>query len=113
MCAAATRADQVEDARICSTSSGVNPNSRNRVDERLLAFVPGDELLDLLDVLVRHHRDPRRGLVQDELPQVACGEGGAQGDRRPVRVAEDAGRLSDRVDDGGNVLELALDRVLG
>lgn len=35
----------------------------------------------------------------------------AQGDRRAIRVSEEAGRLVDRVHDRGHILELTLDRV--
>jgi hypothetical protein len=44
--------------------------------------------------------------------QVVRQEGGPERDRAAVRVPEDARRLADRVDKRGDVLELALDRVL-
>jgi len=88
------------------------PERPERVDERLLAFVPSNEILNPLDILARHRREPRSGLVEDELAQVAGDEGCAQPYGRAVRVAEEVRRLVDRVDDGGHILELAVDRVL-
>lgn len=82
------------------------------MDERLVAFPLGDQVLDPIDLLARHRLEPRSGLVEDELVQLACHESGTQGDRRAVRMAEEAGRLWERVHESGHILELALARVL-
>jgi hypothetical protein len=81
------------------------------VDDRLVAFPPGDEVFDPFDLLARHHPLRFPGRIENELVQ-RCDEGGPEGHRRAVRLTEEAGRHVDRIHDRGHILELTLDRIV-
>lgn len=83
--------------------------------ERTLRVVLGDPFVDTSEEVLGKDFTPflgYHGLVQNELREVICEQGGLKDAHRAERIAEEVHRLGYGVDDSGDILELPFDGVL-